>query len=370
MPAPVHDDLLHFTPVAPSTMDLPYADLAVVDMSTWHDGPDAQAAISAKIAHAMHTDGFFTLVGHGISEEEIARQVDIGYTVLQRTPLEEKKRLRAQMQELGTYKGFKLRNYYEFGKGVTDKIEQFNWYRDMASQEFPSTILPYFDEVKGFTETVHKKVLFELLRAFAHALELPSETFVDTHKFDVHDESWMRYMAFYDEHTKEEEDKVKGVWLKGHQDFGSLTFVFSQPMASLQVRDDAGTWRYVRHTPGGIIVNCGVFMEWYTGGYFKAANHRVAAPPADQRGHTRCGVFYFAVPNDEEKPNTLLAESAVLQRAGVRRVFESDDHALTSKVYSQARISRVGKSETYMRPWGDGEVVVEMIAGVEVPWYG
>jgi hypothetical protein len=70
--------------------------------------------------------------------------------VLQRTPLEEKKRLRAQMQEQGNYKGFKLRNYYEwagrgaggradaaarrFG-GVTDKIEQFNWYRDMKSQE-------------------------------------------------------------------------------------------------------------------------------------------------------------------------------------------------------------------------------------------
>lgn len=88
-------------------------------------------------------------------------------------------------------------------------------------------------------------------------------------------------------------------------------------MASLQVRDDAGTWRYVRHTPGGIIVNCGVFMEWYTGGYFKAANHRVAAPPADQRGHTRCGVFYFAVPNDDERVGRACAVSSCLV-GGVR----------------------------------------------------
>lgn len=29
----------------------------------------------------------------------------------------------------------------------------------------------------------------------------------------------------------------------------------SQPMASLQVRDDKGTWRYTRHVPGGIIVS-------------------------------------------------------------------------------------------------------------------
>jgi isopenicillin N synthase-like dioxygenase len=91
-------------------------------------------------------------------------------------------------------------------------------------------------------------------------------------------------------------------------------------MCSLQVRDEQGKWAFVRHTPGAIIVsshpsplshcpiltgasqvNCGVFMEWYTGGYFKAANHRVAAPPDDQRNHTRMGVFYFAVPNDDDK---------------------------------------------------------------------
>ena len=27
-------------------------------------------------------------------------------------------------------------------------------------------------------------------------------------------------MAYYDEFTPEDEAKVKGVWLKGHQDFG------------------------------------------------------------------------------------------------------------------------------------------------------
>lgn len=48
-------------------------------------------------------------------------------------------------------------------------------------------------------------------------------------------------------------------------------------------------------------VNCGAYMEWYTGGLYKAAKHRVHAPPKDQRNHTRLGVFYFNVPNDEER---------------------------------------------------------------------
>lgn len=46
---------------------------------------------------------------------------------MSQTPLEEKQKLRSQMQEEGTYKGFKLRNYYKGIGGVTDKIEQFNW---------------------------------------------------------------------------------------------------------------------------------------------------------------------------------------------------------------------------------------------------
>lgn len=124
--------------------------------------------------------------------------------MLEKTPLEEKKRLRARMQEDGTYKGFKPRQYYEFGDGVKDQIEQFNWARDMT-QEFPQAMMPFFDEVKAFTEKVHNHVLFNLLRrewpaaarvaltaVFALALQLPIETFVEKHKFSVHDESWMR----------------------------------------------------------------------------------------------------------------------------------------------------------------------------------
>ena len=135
---------------------------------------------------------------------------------------------------------------------------------------------------------------------FAIALELPEETFVNMHKFDVNDESWMRYMKYYDEYSAEEQKTIEGVWLGGHTDFGSLTLLFSQPMCSLQVRrEQDGQWQFVKHLPGGMVVNAGQFMDWLTGGFFKAAIHRVAAPPNDQRNHERCGVFYFVVPNDD-----------------------------------------------------------------------
>lgn len=93
-PVPGPDGLVHFTPVAPPTeTDLvrlagltqytadskPYADLLNIDISTFHDGPEAQKKLAAQVHEAMTTQGFFVLTGHALSQEEIARQVDIGY---------------------------------------------------------------------------------------------------------------------------------------------------------------------------------------------------------------------------------------------------------------------------------------------------
>lgn len=184
------------------------------------------------------------------------------------------------------------------------------------------------------------------------------------HKFDVHDESWFRYMKYYDEFNEEEKKVTKDVWLGGHADFGSLTLLFSQPMASLQVRRESDQkWQYVKHVPGAMIVNAGQFMSWFTGDFFKAAIHRVNAPPKDQRNYERCGVFYFVVPNDDVVCGTQM-QSPVLQRNGIKP--RPDNEVTTSKVYSQARIKSVGKTPVSMGGHKEGEYKVELVGGVSM----
>lgn len=184
------------------------------------------------------------------------------------------------------------------------------------------------------------------------------------HKFDVHDESWFRYMKYYDEFNEEEKKITKDVWLGGHADFGSLTLLFSQPMASLQVRRESDQkWQYVKHVPGAMIVNAGQFMSWFTGDFFKAAIHRVNAPPKDQRNYERCGVFYFVVPNDDVVCGTQM-QSPVLQRNGIKP--RPDNEVTTSKVYSQARIKNVGKTPVSMGGHKEGEYKVELVGGVSM----
>ncbi|WWC86470.1 uncharacterized protein L201_001347 [Kwoniella dendrophila CBS 6074] len=360
--------LVHFIPVAESKMDVPYADLSIIDISRWSEGLDVQKSLADQLYEAMTTDGFFVLTGFGISEQEIQRQVDIGYTVLEKTPFDEKKELDSHTDKTGVYRGFKPRQYYEMENGVKDQIEQFNWQREMEDQPIPSTLKPFEKETKSFCEKIHKDVLYKVYQLFALALELPINTFVDFHKYEEHDDSWFRYMAYYDEFSPEDEEKVGHVWLKGHQDHGAVTMVFSQPMASLQVRDDEGNWKYTRHVPGGIIVNCGIMMEWWTGGLFKAANHRVYEPPKDQRNHIRCGLFYFSIPNNDVKPD-LLKDSPVLRKLNRESMFK-DGKTIDAKTFSRARVSKVGKSDIYKSNWGKGERLVEVIAGVEVPHFG
>jgi isopenicillin N synthase-like dioxygenase len=315
----------------------------------------------------MRTQGFFIIENHGIPIETIDRHVDIAHHVITNTPLEEKKRLEGTMKKTGSYQGFKLRKYWTIDQGVRDQIEQYNFNRDLTVREHPSTFKPFIDEVQELTDYCHKVILYRMLTLFAISLELPENFFVKLHDYDTFDESWFRYMMFFHEHQPEEMEKTGGVWLKGHCDFGSVTMLFSQPMASLQLMDHfTKKWRWVPYVPGGIVVNAGEMMEWWTGGYYKATIHRVVQPPADQRNQDRCGLFYFSVPNDKVRVNTLLDESPVLRAAGVERRFEPGEEP-TSEMYRAARIGAYGTTDLFTKK--SSGVQEEVVGGIKTKHY-
>ncbi|KAJ5605359.1 hypothetical protein N7510_010513 [Penicillium lagena] len=360
----------HFVPVEPTSERVPFVKLECVDLSDYDKGLEAKANLAKKIHDAMTTQGFFTIVNHGLREQEITRQVDIGHHIITNTDMEEKRKLTASMIEEGSYHGFKPRGHWRTAGGIRDKVENFNIHRNMTLREQPSTLLPYKDEVQRFIDFTHKEILFKILRLFAMALKIEDEDFfVKLHSYEKHDETWLRYMEYFDEYTDEERQQTKGLWLGGHQDFTSLSFLFSQPMSSLQVRDydNNSEWRYVEYTPGAIIVNAGEVMLWWTGDYFKAAIHRVFEPPSDQRGHNRCGVFYFCVPNDEIVINTLLDESPVLREAGVKMAHNPKD-APTSKEWSNGRIKITGRNAVWDKK-GDEKVTTEKVGKVVTKWF-
>jgi hypothetical protein len=78
-------------------------------------------------------------------------------------------------------------------------------------------------------------------------------------------------------------------------------------------------------------------------------------------------VFYFVVPNDDVVINTLVEESPVLRKAGVKKWFQ-DDKAPTSKQWVNSRVRVTGQKALFQD--GDGKSrEVQKIGNVTTTWF-
>lgn len=162
-----------------------------------------------------------------------------------------------------------------------------------------------------------------------------------------------------------------------------MTLLWSQPVAALQILSPDGKWRWVKHVENGIVsgssivnvpsyellssqvVNAGDAMEFLSGGFYKATIHRVVQPPEDQRNHTRLGLIYFTVP-DEDVKLVPFTGSPVLQRAGIKRRFEDGD-APMMRDYRIGRASNFLKSK--LQKTGNGTEEGTILNGITVTFY-
>ena len=112
-----------------------------------------------------------------------------------------------------------------------------------------------------------------------------------------------------------EDAHVQNTWSRAHTDFGSLTLLWSQNVAGLQLKTLDGSWKYVPPVDGGIICNVGDAIQFWSAGYLKSTIHRVVRPPEDQVHQDRLGLFYFVRPGDEV--DIAPANSPLLKRLGL-----------------------------------------------------
>ena len=106
-------------------------------------------------------------------------------------------------------------------------------------------------------------------------------------------------------------------------------------------------------------------MEFISGGFYKATIHRVVQPPADQRGYTRLGAFYFAITDDNVKL-VPITDSPVINKVGVRRRFD-DEKAPTAEIWRKGRTAAYRKST--LKKSDEQGVEEEYINGVLVKHY-
>ncbi|KXH48009.1 flavonol synthase [Colletotrichum salicis] len=289
-----------------------WVDLVTLDLSKF-DQPGGKEALAKQLFNAIQNIGFFYIVNFGLSRGDVDRQFAIGKSVFE-LPTEEKLKYRADLEN-GGYNGYKTLGLREIRPGVFDNTEIFNIPKFSPAYERPQPEL--INENRA-------DIVKKLLTLFAIVLELPEDHFAARHRYDeALSACHLRYMKYHarDEHTNE---RLDNVWVKGHTDFGSLTLLFRQPVAALQVRGKDGSWKWVKPYDGSITVNVADALDFLSNGFLKSSIHRVVAPPPDRAGIDRLGVLYFVRPEDslELRP----VQSKVLKRLDYN---ENENAALT-----------------------------------------
>ena len=107
-------------------------------------------------------------------------------------------------------------------------------------------------------------------------------------------------------------------------------------------------------------------MEFLSGGFYKATIHRVVQPPADQHGHTRLGVFYFGMVNDDVRLAPVRG-SPVLEREGlVPPGDEEPEDAMTMGEWRRGRTMTYGLKEVTKK---EGKIEEQAVGGMVLRHY-
>lgn len=345
---------------------LPWAELVTLDLAD-QNIPGGKEKLAKQVEHAAHHVGFFYVKNFGIAQEIVDRQFTLAKHFF-KLPLEEKIKYECNFEK-ADYNGWRGRPRTKQDQNF-DNVEVFNipkFIKDFEGKyDYPDLLKAHLDEIEAFQRSLHANVIIPLLRLFAIVLKLPEEDFlVRQHVYEEKSEDHLRYMIYHPR-TEQQLEATNFGRQTGHTDLGTITLLFRQPIAGLQILGNDGKWTYVSAQPDTITVNLADTISHMTGGWLKSSVHRVVSPPEDQREHERTGLLYFVRPSND----TILypiTKSPVLEEAGVTPQF---DRPVTAGEWVRAKQElqlNLDLAEDLATKAGDG--TFEVVAGFRDKMY-
>jgi isopenicillin N synthase-like dioxygenase len=281
----------------------------IIDVSPYADPastPAQRAEVARRLDEAATNVGFMQVVGHGISNESIARlteALDAFYDL----PLEIKKnyvrpgenrgysppKSESLSMSLGVAAANQMNDFYEaFTVG-----SESSWYEidELPAVSYPTNTWPE-DAVEHFRSAIEhwfaqtRDLSRILLHAFTDALGLPAGYFDDLTDHSIDALKMNNYTL------PEGEIELAGelTGMGAHTDFGILTVLWADRVPGLQVLDHGGIWHDVQPEEGALIVNLGDAMARWTNDRWLSTIHRVDPPVVDGRIiRRRSAAFFF-----------------------------------------------------------------------------
>ncbi|OZJ02418.1 hypothetical protein BZG36_04768 [Bifiguratus adelaidae] len=297
--------------------------LPTVDISpflTETGSPKDRAQTVNSLHQACKDVGFFYLVGHGVSEEEMNRSLDLGKQFFH-LPEEAK-------QVLSIGKNDHARGYQRLGENVTmykrDWHEGLDFYKPIDDSHYlrqhqlpmrgenrwPESIPEFRPTFEAYIEKM-KQVGEAVMKAMAIALGM-EETFFDGL---VNDSFWVARVIGYPKLVSQNGDV--GVSCGEHTDYGCLTLLLQDStMGALQVQTRDGSWINADPIPGAYVVNIGDMVDVWTNGLYTSTLHRVI----HKGDNYRISIPFFFEPNFDAVIEPL---DTCISQSGGKKKYES-----------------------------------------------
>lgn len=310
--------------------------LPILDLSQLDAGDEAAAEFREQLRAATHDVGFFYLTGTGIPAELEQR---LHRTAREFFELPDEAKLAIENIKSPHFRGY-TRIGGERTQGEVDWREQIDigpertavaggpaFHRLIGPNLWPAA-QPELQAVVAEWHAVLCDVARKLLRAWALALGA-AESYFDDHFGEP--STLIKVVRYPGTHEPEPQQGVGA-----HKDSGVLTLLWVEPgRGGLQVERD-GEWVDAPPVDGAFVVNIGELLEYATGGYLKATNHRVVSPQAPD---DRLSIpFFFNPALDTQLPLIELPPELAVQARGVSQDPRNPIHSLYGENALKSRL--------------------------------
>ncbi|OAA56185.1 Oxoglutarate/iron-dependent oxygenase [Niveomyces insectorum RCEF 264] len=265
--------------------------------------------ITAELVSAAETDGFFALVDHGISVEEIETQFDAAERFFA-LPDDVKSTVPFSHKNVGWEKKAQVRP----STGHADQKEsyQMQFGANMENMWLPEDVLPRFREQSRHFMQRCQAVSEQLMVCFARGLGFAdNQHFVRAHDVSRPDaQTVLRALHYFA--LDPSVPTPEGYYRAGeHADWDFLTLLFQRPgQSGLEICPGrevfsaygiGDEWTRIEPTAGEIVCNIGDLLMSWSDDRFKSTYHRVKTPtdPAVDYFGPRYSMAFFNQPNTD-----------------------------------------------------------------------
>jgi isopenicillin N synthase-like dioxygenase len=256
--------------------------LAVVDIAPLITGGAGVEPVAAALGRACRENGFFYVVGHGVSTELQARLERLSRQFFAQ---DLDTRLAIRME----HGGRAWRGYFPIGgeltRGRPDQKEGLYFGAELGD-DHPKVVARaplhgrnLFPDIAGFREAVldYMNALtgvgHVLMRGIALSLGLEPSYFHDRYTRDP-----LILFRIFNYPSTGDESSDEALWGVGeHTDYGLLTILRQDDTGGLQVKSPAG-WIDAPPIPDAFVCNIGDMLDRMTGGFYRSTPHRVRNP--------------------------------------------------------------------------------------------